>query len=136
VKPNPAGIRNLEEPASFRGFLRTHADIAAENGELKGISINHKAVLRLMNKMGIRSIARKRKVYKKLDEIESIHSYPNILNREFTATRPNQKWVTDVTYIHTQQANQIIDDYISFFNYERIQLKSKQTPYQVRCLSD
>jgi putative transposase len=26
---------------------------------------------------------------------------PNILNREFTATEPNQKWVTDITYIPT-----------------------------------
>ena len=34
-----------------------------------------------------------------------------------------------------QEAKQIIDEYIYFFNYERIQLKTKQTPYQVRCLS-
>jgi len=34
-----------------------------------------------------------------------------------------------------QEANQIIDDYICFYNYERIQLKTKQTPYQLRCLS-
>ena len=35
-----------------------------------------------------------------------------------------------------QEAQQIIDEYIYFFNYERIQLKTKQTPYQIRCLSD
>jgi putative transposase len=34
-----------------------------------------------------------------------------------------------------QQAQQIVDDYIDFYNYERIQLKRKQTPYQTRCLS-
>ena len=34
-----------------------------------------------------------------------------------------------------QQAQQIIDDYIYFYNNERIQLKKKQTPYQLRCLS-
>ena len=33
------------------------------------------------------------------------------------------------------QAQQIIDEYIYFYNYERIQLKTKQTPYQLRCLS-
>jgi transposase InsO family protein len=210
----------------------------------RDVTINHKAVLRLMNKMGIRSIARKRKIYRKLDGYESYHLYPNVLDRNFTASKPNQKWVTDVTYIRTQQgwaylstikdlfdgfivayhfdrsqsvglviktirqalqkekvtdgiilhsdqghqysshpyhvitndynitqsmsrrgncwdnapmenffghlkeeairriknptfkqAQQIIDDYIYFFNYERIQLKTKQTPYQVRCLS-
>ena len=34
-----------------------------------------------------------------------------------------------------QFAKQIIDEDIYFYNYERIQLKTKQTPYQVRCLS-
>jgi putative transposase len=28
---------------------------------------------------------------------------PNVLNREFTATEPNTKWVTDITYIPTTQ---------------------------------
>jgi transposase InsO family protein len=69
----------------------------------QSLHINHKAVLRLMNKLGIRSVARKRKMYKKLEEIGTYHSYPNLLNRDFVATRPNQKWVTDVTYIDTQQ---------------------------------
>ena len=34
-----------------------------------------------------------------------------------------------------EQAQQLIDEYIHFYNFERIQLKTKQTPYQLRCLS-
>ena len=34
-----------------------------------------------------------------------------------------------------EEVEQVIDEYISSLNYERIQLKTKQTPYQVRCLS-
>ena len=34
---------------------------------------------------------------------EQLHKYDNILNRDFTADRPNQKWVTDISYIHTTQ---------------------------------
>jgi transposase InsO family protein len=68
-----------------------------------GILINHKAVLRLMHKLNIRSQARKRKMYKKLEEIGTYHRYPNVLNRDFAAAKPNQKWVTDVTYIYTRQ---------------------------------
>lgn len=34
-----------------------------------------------------------------------------------------------------EEARQIIDDYICFYNYERIQLKTRQTPYETRCLS-
>ena len=36
----------------------------------QGLVINHKAVLRLMNKLGIHSRARQRKIYKKLSELE------------------------------------------------------------------
>jgi len=211
----------------------------------KGVCINHKAVLRLMNCMNIRSVARKRKIYKKVTELGTYHRYENVLNRQFTASQPNQKWVTDITYIATQQGwcylstikdlfdgfivahacdpsnsialvtrtvrqakqkekvtdglilhsdqgtqytsqayhdvltqeynitpsmsrrgncwdnapmenffghlkeeylrhfkpttfketEQLIDEYIYFYNYERIQLKTKQTPYETRCLS-
>jgi putative transposase len=45
------------------------------------LKINHKAVLRLMNKLNIRSRARKRKMYRKLEEIGTYHRDPNILNR-------------------------------------------------------
>lgn len=69
----------------------------------KGVSINHKAVLRLMNRMNIRSVARKRKIYRKMTDLDTYHRYENVLNREFSASRPNQKWVTDITYIATQQ---------------------------------
>jgi putative transposase len=209
----------------------------------KGQTINHKAVLRLMSKLGIQSVVRKRKPYRKQLKIESSHYYPNLLNRTFTADKPNQKWVTDITYLRTTQgwaylstikdlydgfivahrlsrsnsvalvrqtlkqaklkekvtvgtllhsdqghqyssqayyaltkeykmipsmsrkencwdnapmesffghlkeealrqyptlsfkeACKVIDEYIYFFNYERIQLKTKQTPYQLRCL--
>ena len=32
-----------------------------------------------------------------------LHSYENLLNRQFHADRPNSKWVTDISYIHTKQ---------------------------------
>ncbi len=34
-----------------------------------------------------------------------------------------------------ERAHELIDQYIEFYNYERIQLKTKQTPYQIRCLT-
>src|SRR6266498_4709987 len=60
-----------------------------------GVKINLKTVLRLMQKMGLRSVARKRKVYKRLEEIAHYHHYPNLLQRNFSANRPNQKWFTE-----------------------------------------
>ena len=34
---------------------------------------------------------------------EALHRYPNLLNPNFAADRPNQKWVTDISYIRTGQ---------------------------------
>ena len=34
---------------------------------------------------------------------QQIHKYENLLNREFRADKPNSKWVTDISYIHTKQ---------------------------------
>jgi len=33
-----------------------------------------------------------------------------------------------------EEAKQIVDEYIHYFNYERIKLKTRQTPFQLRCL--
>ena len=56
---------------------------------------NHKRIYRLMKSINLSSvIRRKRKKYiKSTPQITA----ENILNREFTADRPNEKWLTDVT---------------------------------------
>ncbi len=210
-----------------------------------GMRINHKAVLRLMHKLSIRSVARKPYPYRKMEDLGTFHRYENVLDRNFVAQAPNQKWVTDITFIRLQQgwaylsiikdlfdgfivghvlhrrndvalvlrtlqqareheqipvglilhsdqgvqytsqayhdalldqyhlvpsmsrrancwdnapaenffshlkeeylrhlprptfeqAKQFVDEYVQFYNYERIQLKTRQTPYETRCLS-
>lgn len=210
----------------------------------QGVVINPKAVLRLMRKLQIRSCARQRRLYRNGETSGVVHHYPNRLQRDFAALRPNQKWVTDITFVPTragwgylstikdlfdgfivahqfgrqnsvdlvqrtvrqacqnekvtaelllhsdqghqytsqayavltgqynitlsmsrrgncwdnapiesffsqlkdeylrhlptpsfEEARQAIDEYVAFYNYERIQLKTRQTPYQRRCLS-
>ena len=66
----------------------------------KNIRRNPKTVLRIMQKYNLLSVIR-RKRYQKYGE--SLHRYPNLLNRDFHADRPNQKWVTDISYIKTGQ---------------------------------
>lgn len=57
--------------------------------------INHKRVQRLMNLTGIQSvIRRKRKRYNRSTPQQVAE---NLLNRQFQANAPNEKWVTDVT---------------------------------------
>jgi transposase InsO family protein len=69
--------------------------------ERQGRRINHKAVLRIMNKYGLLAQIRRRRKYRQMGE--QLHRYCNLLNRAFTASRPNEKWVTDISYIKTPQ---------------------------------
>jgi putative transposase len=69
--------------------------------EHKRVVINPKAVLRLMNKLGIRSVARKPNPFRPPKENRRIYHYPHLLQRNFQAERPNQKWCTDITYVLT-----------------------------------
>jgi putative transposase len=68
----------------------------------EGKKANRKRVARIMRENGIKS-----KVVKKYKATtNSKHNYPvaeNILNREFHAEKPNQKWVSDITYIATDE---------------------------------
>ena len=66
-----------------------------------GLVINHKAVLRIMRKYNLLAI-RKRKRFRHY-ECNTYTHYNNELNRNFKATRPNEKWVTDISYIQTAQ---------------------------------
>lgn len=221
------------------GYRRVQMWIAQQ----KDVTINHKAVLRLMNKLGIRSVARRRNPYRPKKGQKSRYRYAHLLQRDFRAQSPNQKWCTDITYVWTKsgwaylsvikdlfdgyivahqfskrndvplvtatikqaqrkekvtgtllhsdqghqycshayyvltkeykltrsmsrkgncwdnavvenffghfkeeavrqyptlsfkEMKQVIDEYVYFYNHERIQLKTKQTPYQLRCLS-
>jgi transposase InsO family protein len=87
-----------------------------------GMVVNHKALLRIMNKYDLLSEVRRRRRYHQYSQ--SIHRYENILNRDFKAERPNQKWVTDITYIHTKQGvmylsaiKDLYDDFIIDYKY-------------------
>ena len=69
---------------------------------------------------------------------QQLHKYKNLLNREFQANRPNHKWVTDISYIHTGQGIlylSVIDNYIYFYNHQRIQLKTGVAPLEMQYFS-
>lgn len=70
---------------------------------LKGRNIQRdpKTVLRIMKKYGLLSEVRRRRQWVNLGQ--QVHKYENLLNRHFRAVRPNEKWVTDISYIHTKE---------------------------------
>lgn len=80
------------------GSPRIHAELQAG-----GVACSRNRVARLMKKQGI--AAKRRRVYK-VTTTDSKHNYPvapNLLNRQFSAGRPNEKWLTDITYIPTKE---------------------------------
>ena len=77
------------------GYRRVHIWL-----ERQGVYHNPKTILRVMQKYNLLSVVRRKK-YRNYGE--HLHRYPNLLNRDFHAERPNQKWVTDISYIKTKQ---------------------------------
>lgn len=67
----------------------------------QGIYKNPKTVLRVMKKY--ESLSEIRRPRKWIQMGQQVHKYENLLNRDFRADRPNSKWVTDISYIHTVQ---------------------------------
>jgi transposase InsO family protein len=61
----------------------------------KGIKLNHKTVARLMKELDLKCMVRAKKYQSFKGEVGE--AAPNILNRDFEAIRPNEKWATDVT---------------------------------------
>ena len=68
--------------------------------ERQGIHKNPKTVLRVMQKYNLLSEVRRKKYH---NYTNGIYVYKNHLARDFHADRPNQKWVTDISYIKTGQ---------------------------------
>ena len=77
------------------GYRRVHIWL-----ERNGIHHNPKTILRVMQKYNLLSVVR-RKTYRNYGQ--QLHKYPNLLNRNFHADKPNEKWVTDISYIKTSQ---------------------------------
>jgi len=67
--------------------------------EEEGYKVSIKRVQRLMKAAGIRSITTKK--FKPTPSKEKVVERENILKRDFSTTTLNEKWVGDITYIHT-----------------------------------
>ena len=67
----------------------------------KKIHRNPKTILRIMKKYELLSEIRRHRKWRQMGQ--QLHKYENLLDRKFHADRPNHKWVTDISYIHTGQ---------------------------------
>ena len=79
------------------GSPRVHAELRA-NGE----RVSRKRVVRVMRQLGLRGRSR-RAFTRTTDSAHGLPTAPNLLARDFTASKPNERWVGDVTYLRTPQ---------------------------------
>ncbi|GAA8907380.1 hypothetical protein HpSIM50_13350 [Helicobacter pylori] len=79
--------------------------------------VNHKKILRLMQEMSIRSRVRRRHRCNYISSVEG-RIAENRLKRDFHATAPNQKWVTDVTQYRVGDTRLYLSAIKDLFNNE------------------
>jgi transposase InsO family protein len=108
---HPVGSRVIKEQALLVNIDRIYNDskkrygspsIASELKEL-GIQASRPRVARLMRKANIKSIIRKKYRVQTTDANHEYAIAENHLNRDFSAQVTGQKWVSDLTYIRTQE---------------------------------
>jgi len=78
------------------GSPRIYAEVKED------VACSKNRVARLMKKQGL--AAKQKRRFKHTTKANAAHPIaPNLLDRDFTATAPNQKWTSDITYIDTQE---------------------------------
>nr|WP_241560340.1 IS3 family transposase [Marinomonas rhizomae] len=91
------------------------------------IGLNHKTVQRLMRLLGLKSKVRPKRYRSYRGEIGRIAD--NLLCRNFKASRPNEKWVTDVTEFNVKGQKVYLSPVIDLFNQEVIAYRIKKTAH-------
>ena len=91
-----AEIRRCHEASNgIYGAPKIHAQLAAQ-----GIRVGRKRVARLMREAGLRGVCRRRWVRTTIRG-QSHRPAPDLVERDFTASGPDELWVADITYVPT-----------------------------------
>ena len=88
--------------------------------------MNHKKVQRLMQGMDLRAKVRRRRYVSYRGEISRVAE--NRLNREFSAVKPKQKWVTDVTEFNVAGQRLYLSPVMDLFNQEIVAYRVSRSP--------
>lgn len=103
------GHRNIKKELDKKGFIH-----------------DPKTVLKLMNQLGIKCQVRMKKYKSYRGNVGKVA--PNVLNRDFKAEKPNQKWVTDVTEFSLFGQKLYLSPILDLFNSEVISYTVKFRP--------
>lgn len=89
-------------------------------------TINHKTVQKLMKELGLKCMVRMKKYKLYRGTVGKIA--PNLLERNFKADKPNQKWVTDVTEFSIFGKKLYLSPILDLFNGEIISYNLSERP--------
>lgn len=108
-KPSQRAIRKLEAERLlinlFKKFKSRYGSprMTVELNE-QGIDVSENTVAKLMSNQGLK--ARNGKGYKYFPNVLAINNVSdNLLQRNFTANKPDEKWVSDITYIKVERGH-------------------------------
>ena len=91
-----------------------------------GCVINHKAVQRLMQVQGLKSLVRPKKYRSYRGTVNA--QAPHLLQRQFQADAPQQKWVTDVTEFNVRGSKLYLSPVMDLYNGEIVAYEMRDKP--------
>ena len=86
----------FNESRTIYGYRKIHAVLRK-----RGIACSPNTVLADCKRLGIKSVTQKKFRVRTTDSNHELSVAQNVLDRDFKAERPNEKWVTDITYVAT-----------------------------------
>ena len=99
----------------------------------EGCNINHKTVQKLMSQMGLKAKRKKRHYHSYKGQTGKVA--PNVIYRNFSAERPNQKWTTDVSLVCIKDEKLYISPILDMYNGEIVTYTLSRSP-NLRMVTD
>lgn len=103
------------------GYRRVHLELRNQHQHL-----NHKTVQRLMGQLGLKSTVRPKRYQSYKGSAGKVA--PNLLERNFIAKAPNQKWVTDVTEFNIKGERVYLSPILDLYNQEIVSYEIADRP--------
>jgi transposase InsO family protein len=103
------------------GYRRVHLELSNQQRYL-----NPKTVQKLMGQLGLKSLVRPKRYQSYKGGIGKVA--PNLLERNFAASKPNQKWVTDVTEFNIRGEKVYLSPILDLYNQEIISCEIADRP--------
>ncbi len=98
------------------GYRRIHLELRKQD-----VMLNHKTVQRLMKLLCLKSTVRPKRYRSYKGAVGT--TAPNVLERDFSATKPDEKWVTDVTEFKVKQQKVYLSPIVDLFTLEVVAYK-------------